>query len=203
MPKGSFIPFTTAQKAFILKEYLNTPTKHIAKKLKCGAPRIHGFLKANGKLVPQELKQKWMHEMRFKKGHVSNNKGKKMLDLYGPEVMKKMQKSQFKKGIIPHNTKYNGHERITVDGYIEIRIASRKYKLKHRVQWEKEIGPIPKGQILICKTEEKTNTQPSNWKLTCRVELMFTNSCQNHEKEIIPALVLKSKLDKIIREKNG
>lgn len=68
-----------------------------------------------------------------------------------------MSETQFKKGQLPHNTKPMGYERITKDGYIEVKIAERpnrktgekNFILKHRLIWEQTNGPIPKGYNVI------------------------------------------------------
>jgi hypothetical protein len=86
------------------------------------------------------------------------------------------QRTQFKKGALPHTTKYLGHERISKDGYIEISVAERnphtgferRYVLKHRHLWEKANGPIPKGHCLKCRDGDRLNTDPSNWELIPR-----------------------------------
>jgi hypothetical protein len=101
---------------------------------------------------------------RFLKGHTPWNHGKKGLNIGGKET-------QFKKGNIPFNHKPIGWERITKDGYIEIKIKEpRKFALKHRYLWEKKNGAIKKGLILVCKSDDKTNCNPSNWELIDRAE---------------------------------
>ena len=72
----------------------------------------------------------------FKKGHVPANKGIK-LEKDG-ELYNKMRHTFFQKGNKPHNTKFDGHERLNVEGYVEVRIAERKYVFKHRLLWETE-----------------------------------------------------------------
>ena len=53
----------------------------------------------------------------FEKGLVPANKGKKM------PFNQNSARTQFKKGNLPHNTKFLGHERLTKDGYVEVSIA--------------------------------------------------------------------------------
>lgn len=90
---------------------------------------------------------------RFTKGMVPPNKGKKM----SPELYAKCQATMFKKGNEPHNTNYDGHERISKDGYIEVRIRKGKYVFKHRLLWEQVHGPIPKGKIIRFKDGNPQN----------------------------------------------
>lgn len=85
-------------------------------------------------------------------------------------------KSQFKKGGLPHNTKYLGHERISKDGYVEISIDDvnphtgyeRRYVLKHLYLWEKANGPVPQGMCLKAVDGNRANPDPSNWTLISR-----------------------------------
>lgn len=84
-------------------------------------------------------------------------------------------RTQFKKGIVPANRKYLGHERTDKDGYVWISVAernphtghARRYVMKHRWLWEKQRGPIPADMVLKC-LGDKSNTDPSNWKLIPR-----------------------------------
>lgn len=107
---------------------------------------------------------------RYEPGSEPANKGKKM------PYNENSARSQFKKGHTPHNTKYAGHERINVDGYVEVSVnetnphtgADRRYVHKHRFLWELENGPVPDGMVLKCLDGNKTNTEPANWKLVPR-----------------------------------
>ncbi len=102
----------------------------------------------------------------FSPGAVPANKGKKMP--FNPNSAK----TQFKKGHLPHNTHYLGHERVTRDGYVEISVDQtnpytgyeRSYVLKHRWLWEQENGPVPDGHALKCLDGNRQNTAPANWK---------------------------------------
>lgn len=86
------------------------------------------------------------------------------------------QRTQFRKGQQPHNTKYLGHERINVDGYVEISVAEtnphtgfeRRYVHKHVYLWESANGPVPEGYCLKALDGDRTNTDPSNWEAVPR-----------------------------------
>jgi len=83
---------------------------------------------------------------RFLKGQISHNKGKKM----PPDLYEKCRGTMFKEGQIPVNHKPVGSERLTKDGYYEIKVAEPNvWKLKHRVIWEEANGPIPRGHVVI------------------------------------------------------
>ena len=101
---------------------------------------------------------------RFKKGNVPFNKGQKGVCAKGCE------RTWFKRGNLPHNTKPIGYERITKDGYIEVKVKMRpsnpdcndNFVLKHRLVWERANGPIPKGCKIIFLDGDKQNFDIKN-----------------------------------------
>ena len=101
---------------------------------------------------------------RFEKGHVPDNKGKKKYWVGG-------EATQFKKGNIPVNYRPIGSERITVDGYIEIKVADpNKWKLKHRIIWENTNGKIPEGSIIIFLDGNSLNLDIENLKCITKAQ---------------------------------
>lgn len=114
----------------------------------------------------------------FKKGRVPDNKGKKTP--FNPNRAR----TQFKKGQLPHNTKYAGHERVSKNGYIEMNVEEtnpytgfhRRYVQKHRWLWERENGPVPDGMVLKCLDGNKLNTDSSNWRAIPREMLPRLNN---------------------------
>lgn len=126
---------------------------------------------------------------RFNKGQIPANKGKPMP--YHPNSAR----HRFKKGGLPHNTKYAGHERLSKNGYVEISIEEtnphtgfeRRYVQKHRWRWEKENGPVPDGMALKCLDGDKRNTDPSNWKLIPRAMLPRLNGVHGRGYDAAPA----------------
>ena len=112
---------------------------------------------------------------QFPKGNVPLNKGKKM----SPEVYEKCKGTMFKKGQTPVNRRAVGSERVTVDGYVEIKVAEpNKWKLKHRVVWEQHNGPLPRYDAIVFLYGNSLNTDISNLKHVTRKELLLMN--QNH-----------------------
>lgn len=109
---------------------------------------------------------------RFKKGQIPHNKGK-----HTPTVGR-MAETQYKKGNLPHNTKPIGYERITKDGYIEVKIKMRpsqpscndNFKLKHRIVWEEVNGPIPKGYKITFLDGNRQNCSIENLALISDAE---------------------------------
>lgn len=116
---------------------------------------------------------------RFKKGQTPLNKGKKM----SPEVYKKVKRTMFTRGHKPHNTKHDGHISVRRDktgrDYAYIRVREGEYRLLHRVVWEENNGPIPKGYIVAFKTDNTLDCTPDNLELITREENMRRNSIYN------------------------
>jgi hypothetical protein len=124
--------------------------------------QVTGYIKRNG--------LKTGIDGRFKKGRTPSNKGMKGWYARG------MEKNWFKKGDIPPNYKPVGSERISKDGYIEIKVKDpNKWQLKHRYIWEKENGKVPKGMLLIFKDNNKLNIDLDNLMLISRAENAVIN----------------------------
>lgn len=109
---------------------------------------------------------------RFEKGHIPPNKGKKGVCAPGCE------KTHFKKGNLPENTKPIGYERITKDGYVEVKVKMRPSRVdcndnfvaKHRLIWEQLHGPIPDDCVVIFKDGDKQNFDPDNLALVTKAQ---------------------------------
>ena len=108
----------------------------------------------------------------FKKGHIPYNKGKKMNE----ELYEKCKPTMFKKGHIPKNHREIGSERITKDGYTQIKITeSDGWKLKHRLVYEEHYGEIPVGYSILFCDGNKQNCDIDNLILVSRSELLILN----------------------------
>jgi hypothetical protein len=129
----------------------------------------------------------------FGKGTVPVNKGKKCAPGIGGHHPN-ARRTQFKKGQMPQNTKFLGHERVNVAGYVEISVGQvnprtgfeRRYVHKHRWLWEKAHGPVPDGMVLKCKGD-KIDTDPSNWELIPRALLPRLNGRSGRGYDHAPA----------------
>jgi hypothetical protein len=125
-------------------------------------------------------------------------------------------RTQFKKGALPHNTNYLGHERVSKDGYVEISVDEtnphtgfeRRYVLKHRHLWEQLHGPVPKGMALKC-LGDKLDTDPANWTLIPRAILPRLNGGRNKSRvaydgaadELKPTILAVARLEHLSRQK--
>lgn len=115
---------------------------------------------------------------RFQPGYVPHNKGKKM----SKEVYEKVRPTMFKPGNKPVNYKPVGSERVSVDGYVEIKIAEpNKWALKHRIVYEEYYHEkLKPGDVVIMLDGNKTNLDPDNLRKITRAELIRYNQDRLH-----------------------
>lgn len=105
---------------------------------------------------------------QFQKGHSTWNKGIK--GYMGAN------KTSFKKGNVPHNYRPVGSERITKDGYVEIKVSDpNKWELKHRYIYEKEHGKIPEGYNVMFADKNRMNLDIDNLILVSKSEDLIMN----------------------------
>lgn len=119
----------------------------------------------------------------FRKGLVPFNKGKKQVEFMTAESIERTKATRFRKGNIPQNWKPIGSERITKDGYIEVKVRdadenakNKNYELKHRVVWEQHNGQIPEGMIVGFTDGDKMNCSIDNLVLRTQKENMLRNT---------------------------
>lgn len=116
----------------------------------------------------------------FKKGQTPKNKGKKWSEYMSEEGQANSRKTTFKKGNIPPNRSEIGKERITVDGYTEIKIQDKKgnknWIPKHRYIYEQYYGKIPDGYVVMFADRNKQNFDIDNLILVSRHEDLIMNS---------------------------
>lgn len=120
---------------------------------------------------------------RFTKQCAGWNKGLKQRDYMSPENIEKTKVNQFRKGQDPHNTVPMGHERISRDGYIEVKIRhlkndgkNKNFEAKHRIVYVENFGPIPKNCNVEFRDGDKFNIDPSNLVLRTKKENLLKNS---------------------------
>ena len=104
----------------------------------------------------------------FPKGNIPFNKGTKGI--------MKANKTSYKKGNIPQSYKPVGTERITKDGYTEIKVKDPNvWKLKQRLIYEEHYGEIPKGYVVMFSDRDKSNFDINNLILISRKQLRILN----------------------------
>lgn len=137
----------------------------------------------------------------FEKGSSPWNKGMKGLSLGGKET-------QFKVGEKPPNWMPLGSERVTRDGYVEVKIKDRQkqrnWRAKHLVIWEKENGKIAEGHAVIFGDGDRRNFDIDNLILVSRKQLATLNKhglIQNHADLTKTGLTIVDLLHKISERK--
>lgn len=136
---------------------------------------------------------------KFRKGQTPHNKGKKM----PKEVYEKVKYTMFAKGNVPPNHRPVGSERISKDGYIEVKVAEpNKWRLKQRVVYEETKGKIPEGCPIIFLDGNKRNFDIDNLRCIPRSELLYLN-CNglNNSNEITETGILMARLDRAKNKK--
>jgi hypothetical protein len=107
-------------------------------------------------------------DCRFKPGQTPHNKGVKGLH-YSRET-------EFRPGHKPATTRPAGSERVTADGYVEVKVKNRKkWKMKHVLLWEAAHGRVPRGHVVIFADGDRTRITPENLLTVSRRELAVMN----------------------------
>jgi len=107
---------------------------------------------------------------RFRPGCVSLTKGTKGFC--------KGSSTSWKPGHKPYNYVPVGSERVTTQGYVQIKIsdrAKRKWRFKQLVIWEEANGKLPKGHAVIFADGNNRNFALDNLLLVSRKQLMVMN----------------------------
>lgn len=137
---------------------------------------------------------------RFSKGHVPDNKGKRM----PPEVYEKVRRTMFKKGHESINRREVGSERVNVDGYVEVKVREpNKWRLKHRVVWEEANGEIPEGYNIQFRNGNRLDCSLGNLYLISRRDQLTTQNSYyaRYPKELQEVIRLKGAVKRMIRKR--
>ena len=125
---------------------------------------------------------------RFQKGHTPFSKGKKWDEYMSPESQARSRMTTFKKGDTPHNTQPLGSISIMV-GYWVMKVSHtgnqhQKWKFLHRLLWEKEKGPIPKGMNVVFRNGDRNDIRMENLMLMDRKEMARYTPMDDSEPEM-------------------
>lgn len=190
---------------YIIEYYPTTSTSEMAKVLGISENKIYQLANTRGlKKTKEYIREKHGTHIReagkkyrYAKGCKPWNKGVKGLNNPPEHTL-------FKPGHIPANYKPVGWTRVDEEGYTWMKVREGRFgwDMIHRVVWETENGPIPKGKFLRFIDGNKANWELDNLMLVDRETNMRMNTIQRYPGEIQSAMKAISKLKKTI-EKHG
>ncbi|MCK5134855.1 MAG: HNH endonuclease [Bacteroidales bacterium] len=194
--------WTPDEDQYMYDYYANESQKEIAKVI----GRSVSAIQNRGRTLGLSKSEAYMADSdnlsRFKKGHVSHNKGKKI----SPEQYARCKATMFKPGIIPKNTVPVGtirerHNYKRDSCYLLIKVAEPgEWEHLHRHVWEAENGPIPKKMNLVFKDGNFRNCQLENLELITNDELMRRNTIHNqYPEEVVRTVQLLGALKRRIK----
>lgn len=165
--------WTTAETARFVRLYPHAPNTELAKIFGRSAPSMAQKAIKLGIVKSDAFMAK--HSGRFGKYNDSWNKGKP----YSPAGV---EKTHFKPGQLPHNTKPLGTEKTDKDGITWRKIAETRVK---HADWARvkdlvfieHYGPIPEGKFVIHANRDKSDFRPEN---------LIAVSCSEHIRRINP-----------------
>lgn len=201
-PVGTLLLFTKEQAAFVRRAYRKLTLEEVAEAL--NAKFSTNFTPMQIRSFTRNHKVLSGRTGCFEKGLIPWNYGTKGMGFTGRN------RTTFKKGNRPHNTKWVGHERIDSEGYTYVSVPERnphtgyprRYRLKHNVIWEKTNGPLPKGCAIIFRDGDKRNFRDKNLACVTRAELLNLNRNEYSKAspQIKPSVFAVSKLEVRMRE---
>ncbi|WP_429976628.1 HNH endonuclease signature motif containing protein [Enterococcus sp. AZ051] len=193
--------FSTEQEAFVRKNAKGKTNKELTElinrtfDLKLTIAQIKGW-KANHKVSSGLTGY-------FERGHVPINKGTKGMFNVGGN------KTSFQKGQIPQNYRPIGFERVDSYGYVVVKVQDhgswpKRWRQKHKIEWEKVNGPIPEGKVLIFLDGNKQNTDLENLKLVTQGQNLQLNRKQwrsENPEATLAGVSLAQLQEKVIKRK--
>lgn len=184
-----------------LKEYI---PGHSENEIRAAFAEKFGIVLNEGQIGNFKTKHKvrsGTHGGCFPKGLVPHNKGKKMPS----EVYEKVKGTMFKKGNIPKQHRDIGSERITPEGYTEVKVAEpRKWMPKQRYIYEQYHGvKLNSNEVVIFLDGNKQNFDIDNLYMLKRSALV--RYCQDRlytdDKDISLAAAQMAELKAIVKKK--
>ena len=211
---------TEEEKAIMWREYADTATAEIARKLHRSVHEIHQAANRLGVTKSREFLSAMAREKlyaagmrhRFKPGSAPWNKG-----LHHPKgwAPGRMAETQFKKGErngqAARNWRPIGTISIDDEGFRRIKLRdalanepygfgnSKAWPLLHHWTWERRHGPVPAGHKIAFKDRNRGNCELENLELVSDAEMMRRNSVHNRPQELALVIQLAGALHKKLR----
>lgn len=202
----------------ILEIYPDTKAADIAKRLNISVRHVYSTAKRYGVKKSEAFLNSpssgriqkgncLSPETQFKKGHVGNTKGMRMEALLkSAEKIQAWKKNHWKKGNKPFNTAKDGDLRFRKNpGYWFIRLSENNWEFYHRWLWKQKYGEITEGYNVIFKDNFDKRLIPEISDIECisNAELIERNRHSKYPLEVMQAIELKNKLNKLIKVKQN
>ena len=197
--------FTTEQDEFLKKNYLNIPIKTMVDMIGKSSTGIQCRLRQLNLVIPREIVEKRKLDSRIQPGAIPVNKGKKWSYFMSPEGQAASRRTTFRKGNLPHNTKYDGALSVRIDkdagrAYIHIRLSKAKWVMLHVHIWEQVNGKTPAGHILVFKDGDNANVNLENLECITLGENMRRNTIHRLPDDLKSTIRLTIRLDRKIKK---
>lgn len=220
--------WTPTETTALVKCFPHHPTSDVAMLLECKPSRVSAKAHALGLSKSPEYKASAksgriqrgqqhpkMVATRFQVGAVPWNKGVKGSTGGHPNSIRQ----QFKRGEMSGAAQRNylpiGSLRVSKDGYLERKMTddpnlapSRRWTAVHRLVWQAQMGPIPRGHVICFRPGQKTAVEAeiTTERLECvsRATLAKRNHPRNKSPELARLVQLKGaitrQVNRIARE---
>lgn len=173
---------TDQEKEFINNNYLLIPIKTLARQMERSSFGVTNYMRKAGLVVPEKIRNQRKNSSHYVKGQSPLNKGKKQSEFMSAEGIARTKATRFQKGSVPKNHKPVGYERITRDGYTEIKVTEPNvFKLKHRIIFEAEHNVVLTSKDIIrFRDGNQQNFAPGNlYKVDNKEHLHENTNCDN------------------------
>ena len=205
--KRSYHNYTLADIQYIQANYAEVSAQEIANHIGVTKRGIYAIARKLGLYKSKEYVARVSRERamdpshggvatRYQPGHVPFTKGRRQEDYCTPEAIARSARTRFKVGNKPKNWRPIGSERVTVDGYCEIKVEEglRGWRLKHRIEWEKHHGKVPKGYRLSFRDGDKQNCDIGNLYLVSVADVMRNNTMHNFPEDLREVIHIRSRI---------
>lgn len=203
--------YTKDEEAYLLKHYADTPTREIAERIGHSERSVydkahHLGLKKSAEFLASSMSGRLKanstlgKSTQFKPSQTPWNKGLHFVS------GGRSAETRFKPGQRPWNHHPIGHERLSKDGYLQVKmtdtgITRHDYVFVHRMVWETEHGAIPVDHVVIFKDGNKKNIELSNLQCLSRTELMAKNTVHNLPKPLAELVQLRGAITRQINKR--
>jgi len=193
--------WTEERKTILIELYPEHTNREIAEILGVSESSINAQAFILNLFKSEDFHRRKREAGMFKKGDTPPNKGKKWGEFMSLKSQENSRKTTFQKGHKPPNHKPVGYQRITVDGYIEVKTQEPNvFNLKHRLIWEAHNGPIPKGHNIQFRDKNPLNCTIENLYMISRSKQISENTIMRYPENLRTAIKRVSKIKKLINQ---